>query len=47
VTTDSVLIKVACAGICGTDLAIVAGKHPRATPPPAGPECRTSAAASN
>jgi 2-desacetyl-2-hydroxyethyl bacteriochlorophyllide A dehydrogenase len=33
VTTDSVLIKVACAGICGTDLAIVAGKHPRATPP--------------
>jgi (R,R)-butanediol dehydrogenase/meso-butanediol dehydrogenase/diacetyl reductase len=32
-TGDNVLIKVACAGICGTDLAIVAGKHPRATPP--------------
>ena len=33
-TTESgVLIKVTCAGICGTDLAIVAGKHPRATPP--------------
>jgi (R,R)-butanediol dehydrogenase/meso-butanediol dehydrogenase/diacetyl reductase len=32
-TGDNVLIKVACTGICGTDLAIVAGKHPRATPP--------------
>ncbi len=32
-TGDNVLIKVDCAGICGTDLAIVAGKHPRATPP--------------
>jgi 2-desacetyl-2-hydroxyethyl bacteriochlorophyllide A dehydrogenase len=32
-TDDSVLIKVERAGICGTDLAIVAGKHPRATPP--------------
>lgn len=32
-TGDNVLIKVACAGICGTDLAIVAGKHPRAIPP--------------
>ena len=31
-TGDNVLIKVACAGICGTDLAIAAGKHPRATP---------------
>jgi 2-desacetyl-2-hydroxyethyl bacteriochlorophyllide A dehydrogenase len=30
---DKVLIKVAYAGICGSDLAIVAGKHPRATPP--------------
>ena len=30
---DQVLIKVAYAGICGSDLAIVAGKHPRATPP--------------
>jgi 2-desacetyl-2-hydroxyethyl bacteriochlorophyllide A dehydrogenase len=28
-----VLIKVAYAGICGSDLAIVAGKHPRATAP--------------
>lgn len=28
-----VLIKVAYAGICGTDLAIVAGKHPRAKAP--------------
>lgn len=30
---DKVLIKVAYAGICGSDLSIVAGKHPRATPP--------------
>jgi (R,R)-butanediol dehydrogenase/meso-butanediol dehydrogenase/diacetyl reductase len=30
---DQVLIKVAYAGICGTDLSIAAGKHPRATPP--------------
>jgi (R,R)-butanediol dehydrogenase/meso-butanediol dehydrogenase/diacetyl reductase len=30
---DGVLIKVAFAGICGTDLTIVAGKHPRATAP--------------
>ncbi len=28
-----ILIKVAYAGICGTDLAILAGNHPRATPP--------------
>ena len=27
------LLKVAGAGICGTDMAIVAGKHRRATPP--------------
>jgi len=33
VTGDTVLIKVAYAGICGSDLSIVAGKHPRATPP--------------
>jgi 2-desacetyl-2-hydroxyethyl bacteriochlorophyllide A dehydrogenase len=33
ISTGHVLIKVICAGICGTDLAIVAGKHPRATPP--------------
>ncbi len=30
---DKVLIKVAYAGICGSDLGIVAGKHPRATAP--------------
>ena len=29
----TVLIKVAFAGICGSDLSILAGKHPRATPP--------------
>jgi len=32
-TQDQVLIKVAFAGICGSDLSIVAGKHPRARPP--------------
>jgi (R,R)-butanediol dehydrogenase/meso-butanediol dehydrogenase/diacetyl reductase len=30
---NKVLIKVAYAGICGSDLSIVAGKHPRAAPP--------------
>jgi 2-desacetyl-2-hydroxyethyl bacteriochlorophyllide A dehydrogenase len=30
---DQVLIEVAYAGICGSDLSIVAGKHPRARPP--------------
>ena len=30
---DEVLIRVRYAGICGTDLSIVAGKHPRAKPP--------------
>ena len=33
VTDSTVLIKVAYAGICGSDLSIVAGKHPRAKPP--------------
>ena len=33
VMEDTVLIKVAYAGICGSDLSIVAGKHPRAMPP--------------
>lgn len=33
VTEDTVLIKVAYAGICGSDLSIVAGKHPRAKAP--------------
>ena len=33
VIDDTVLIKVAYAGICGSDLSIVAGKHPRAKPP--------------
>lgn len=32
-TEDNVLIEVARASICGTDLAIVAGKPPRAPPP--------------
>ena len=32
-TQGQVLIKVAYAGICGSDLSIVAGKHPRARPP--------------
>ena len=32
-TEDKALIKIAYAGICGSDLSIVAGKHPRATPP--------------
>lgn len=32
-TGENVLAKVAHANICGTDLAIVAGKHPRAAPP--------------
>ncbi len=32
-TGRQALIKVTYAGICGTDLSIVAGKHPRATPP--------------
>jgi threonine dehydrogenase-like Zn-dependent dehydrogenase len=32
-TGDNVLIEVARASICSTDLAIVAGKPPRATPP--------------
>jgi (R,R)-butanediol dehydrogenase/meso-butanediol dehydrogenase/diacetyl reductase len=32
-TGNQVLIQVAYAGICGTDLSIAAGKHPRATPP--------------
>ncbi len=27
------LVKVHCAGVCGTDLAIAAGAHPRAKPP--------------
>jgi (R,R)-butanediol dehydrogenase/meso-butanediol dehydrogenase/diacetyl reductase len=30
---DWVLIQVAFAGICGTDLSIASGKHPRARPP--------------
>lgn len=30
---NQVLIHVAFAGICGTDLSIASGKHPRATPP--------------
>ena len=30
---DQVLIQVAFAGICGTDLSIASGKHPRATAP--------------
>jgi (R,R)-butanediol dehydrogenase/meso-butanediol dehydrogenase/diacetyl reductase len=30
---DQVLIQVGFAGICGTDLSIASGKHPRATPP--------------
>lgn len=30
---NQVLIQVANAGICGTDLSIAGGKHPRATPP--------------
>ena len=28
-----VLVRVGCAGICGSDLTIVSGKHPRAMPP--------------
>ncbi|HRU06662.1 MAG TPA: alcohol dehydrogenase catalytic domain-containing protein [Candidatus Brocadiia bacterium] len=30
---EEALVKVMCAGICGTDLHIHAGKHPRAKPP--------------
>jgi 2-desacetyl-2-hydroxyethyl bacteriochlorophyllide A dehydrogenase len=32
-TGDQVLIRVKFAGICGTDLSIASGKHPRATAP--------------
>lgn len=31
--SDEVLIKVSHAGICGSDLNIYTGSHPRATPP--------------
>ena len=31
--TNEALIKVLATGICGSDLAIVSGNHPRATPP--------------
>lgn len=31
--TGEVLVKVACAGICGSDLQVYAGKHPRAKAP--------------
>lgn len=30
---DEVLVKVRYAGICGTDMMIHAGKHPRVVPP--------------
>lgn len=33
ITTDEALIKVSYAGICGTDMMIYFGKHPRATAP--------------
>ena len=29
----NILVKVMCAGICGSDITIIAGKHPRARPP--------------
>ncbi len=30
---DEILIKVDCTGICGSDVMIISGKHPRAKPP--------------